>query len=239
MTACLLALDSSTERLALALRSPQGLFTAHEEGGQQSSARLVPAVLQLLAQGGCTLASLEAIAFARGPGAFTGLRTACAVAQGLALGAAKPVLALDSLMLVAEDARRQLPEAHEIWVAMDARMGEVYAGAYRWDGPEGWQVLQAPALYELEALRAAWQAAAPAVVAGSAINAFGARLLTGTAVLVPDERDRAGALLQVAQQAWQRGEAHDAAAAMPLYLRDKVALTTAERMAQRGQEAGR
>jgi tRNA threonylcarbamoyladenosine biosynthesis protein TsaB len=100
-------------------------------------------------------------------------------------------------------------------------------------------VRQAPALYELEALRAAWQAAAPAVVAGSAINAFGARLLTGTAVLVPDERDRAGALLQVAQQAWQRGEAQDAAAAMPLYLRDKVALTTAERMAQRGQEAGR
>ena len=239
MTACLLALDSSTERLALALRSPQGLFTAHEEGGAQSSARLLPALLQLLAQGGCTLEAVDAIAFARGPGAFTGLRTACAVAQGLAFGAGKPVLALDSLMLVAEDARRQLPAAVDMWVAMDARMGEVYAGAYHWADGEGWQVAQAPALYELDALHARWQAAAPRVVAGSAIAAFGTRLLAGTAVLVPDERDRAGALLQLAEEAWRRGAAQDAAAAMPLYLRDKVALTTEERMALRAAEGAR
>jgi len=237
MTACLLALDSSTERLALALRSPQGLFTAHEEGGAQSSARLLPALLQLLQQGGSALEAVDAIAFARGPGAFTGLRTACAVAQGLAFGAGKPVLALDSLMLVAEDARRQLPGAGDIWVAMDARMGEVYAGAYRW--AEGWQVLQAPALYELDALHARWQEAPPTVVAGSAIGAFGTRLLVGTAVLVPDERDRAGALMQIAEQAWQRGEAQEAAAAMPLYLRDKVALTTEERTALRAAEGAR
>lgn len=237
MSACLLALDTSTERLALALQTPQGLFTANEEGGARSSARLLPLVLQLLERAGIALAALDAIAFARGPGAFTGLRTACAVAQGLALGADKPVLALDSLQVVAEDARRQHgTDILQAWVAMDARMGEVYAGAYRFDAGT-WQVIEAPALYELDALLARWRSAPPALVAGSALQAFGERLLVGSAQCVPQEHDRAAALIAVAQQAWSQGRMQDAADAMPLYLRDKVALTTAERLALRAAEA--
>ena len=92
-------------------------------------------------------------------------------------------------------------------------------------------MLQAPALWPLAALAAHWQAEAPACVAGSALDAFGDQLPTGSAERVPTEQDRAAALLRLAQQAWQAGQAIDPALALPLYLRDKVAQTTAEREA--------
>jgi tRNA threonylcarbamoyladenosine biosynthesis protein TsaB len=80
MTPCLLAIDSATDQLALALLTPGGAFTRNDAGGAAASARLIPALMQLLDQAGITLAQVQAIAFGQGPGAFTGLRTACAVA---------------------------------------------------------------------------------------------------------------------------------------------------------------
>jgi tRNA threonylcarbamoyladenosine biosynthesis protein TsaB len=227
----LLAFDTSTEAMSIALQLPQGLFVREMAGGAQASARLIPEILSLLSEGVCTLAELDAIAFGQGPGAFTGLRTACSVAQGLAFGAEKPVIAVDSLMLVAQDARHQQP-ADEIWVAMDARMDEVYAGAYRWQGG-CWSVLSAPALYAVEALNERWQAEPPRVIAGSALDAFGDRLRTAAAVRITQPRSRAQALAEVAQQLWAEGVTTDAAHALPLYLRDKVAQTTVEREAIR------
>lgn len=227
----LLAIDSSTERLCLALSGGAGApWTCTRTGGPQASAQLLPAVRQALDAQGLTLASLDAIAFARGPGAFTGLRTACSVAQGLAFGAGRPVLPLDSLCLVAEDARAQAGDALPplLWVAMDARMDEVYASAYRFEDGR-WQAAAEPALYTLPALAARWQAEPPPAVAGSALAAFGDRLPVSAALTFPREVDRAGALARVAEQAWQAGAACDPAEALPLYLRDKVALTTAER----------
>ena len=236
-SACLLAFDTSTEHLALALRGRDGAgFTRLAAGGAAASAALLPQVHGLLAQARLTLADLDAVAFGRGPGAFTGLRTACAVAQGLGLGLARPLLPIDSLLIVAEDARAQAaPDAaaFEVGVAMDARMDEVYAGRYRWQGGH-WQVLQAPALCSLPALAEAWAGATSQAVAGSALAAFGPRLaLPAGGVRVETERDRAGALLRLAVQAAQDGQGVDAAEALPLYLRDKVALTSAEREAVR------
>ena len=227
----LLAFDTSTEAMSIALQLPQGLLVREQVGGAQASARLIPEILGLLAEGGCTLAQLDAIAFGQGPGAFTGLRTACSVAQGLAFGADKPVIAVDSLMLVAQDAYSQHP-TERIWVAMDARMDEVYAGAYRWEGGR-WSVLSAPALYAVEALNQRWQAEPPALIAGSALDAFGDRLHTAAAVRITQPRSRAKALAEVAQQRWADGATVDAAQALPLYLRDKVAQTTVEREAIR------
>jgi tRNA threonylcarbamoyladenosine biosynthesis protein TsaB len=235
----LLAIDSSTERLCLALQAGECRVTAEDEGGARASALAVPRAMALLREAGTSLAELDAIAFARGPGAFTGLRTACAVAQGLAFGAGKPVLPLDSLMIVAEDAWAQLGDAEglELWVAMDARMDEVYAGAYRREAA-GWRATSEPALYDLPTLAVRWQARPPAAVAGSALAAFGTRLPAGPARGVPVERDRAGALLRVAQQAWHAGAAVPADDALPVYLRDKVALTPAEREARQAAAAG-
>jgi tRNA threonylcarbamoyladenosine biosynthesis protein TsaB len=236
MDPCLLALDSSTDALALALLTARGRWHVNEPGGAAASARIVPAAQVLLAQAGIGFPALEAIAFGAGPGAFTGLRTACAVAQGLAFGAGKPVLALDSLMVVAEDAWGLAPAAPGLhWVAVDARMDEAYAAAYTRAGG-GWSVAIAPALYTLAALAEAWQRDAPAAVAGNALTVFRDRLPQTGVASVPVVTDRAAALGRLACQAWRSGGAIDPAAALPLYLRDKVALTTEERARRRAAQ---
>ena len=242
MTPCLLAMDTSTDRLAAALQTPAGRRCVNEAGGALASARLVPLLMSLLDGAGTALAQVQAIAFGQGPGAFTGLRTACAVAQGLAFAGDTPVLAIDSLMIVAEDARAQAAASHaptdgDWWVAMDARMDEVYAAAYRHDADTGWQVRVAPRLWTLSALADAWAAAPPTRVAGNALAVFADRLPAPGAATWPDCVDRAAALLQLAEQAWRRGEGLAADQALPLYLRDKVAQTTAERQALRAAGA--
>jgi tRNA threonylcarbamoyladenosine biosynthesis protein TsaB len=229
----LLAFDTSTEAMAVAVRGPGGDHAALLPGGARASAGLLPAIPALLAEAGLRLADIDAIAFGQGPGAFTGLRTSCAVAQGLGFGLDRPLLALDSLLLVAEDARLQVAaqaSSFEVGVAMDARMDEVYAGRYRW-ALGHWHSITAPALYTLPALVQCW-AAAPDWVAGSAWAAFGARLGPPAGQpCVAQERDRPAALLNLAQAAFNSGQAIGAADALPLYLRDRVALTTTEREA--------
>src|ERR1700712_1946994 len=101
----LLAFDTATERLSVAVAVRGEILTHEAAGGAQASATLIPAILGLLARAGIALRDLDAIAFGRGPGAFTGLRCACSVAQRLAYGANKPVLSIDTLLAVAEDAR--------------------------------------------------------------------------------------------------------------------------------------
>ena len=247
----LLAFDTATEQMNIAL-SVHGVVTVHEAlGGAQASATLIPAVLGLLTAAGLTLRAVDAIGFGRGPGAFTGLRTACSVAQGLAFGADRPVLPLDTLLAVAEDARGAALTGTDadadagagagaatganpftVWVAMDARMNEIYAAEYLFDA-HGWQVLTAPMLISPQALNQRWQLVAPAHIAGNAVAVFGALLEAPGAVLWPQARPSAVALMAQAQTLWQQGAGLDAAQALPLYLRDKVAQTTVERDAAR------
>ena len=122
----LLALDTATERMAVALADGEAELLLNAEGGAAASATLLPAVLAQLAERQMQPADLQAIAFGCGPGAFTGLRTAVSVAQGLAFGIGCPVLAICSLLIVAEDARQHagVPpgETFAILVAMDARI---------------------------------------------------------------------------------------------------------------------
>ena len=228
----ILAFDTATELLSIAVAAHGRVLVHESAGGAQASAALIPAVLALLARAGSTLAELDAIAFGRGPGAFTGLRTACSVAQGLALGARKPVLPIDTLLAVAEDARAGRDRLRA-WVAMDARMDEIYAAQYEFDATDGWRTLDAPMLTTPDALHARWAVRPPELVAGNALAAFGPRLVAGSAELAPDAMPRAAALLPLAQAMWARGGAVAPAQALPLYLRDKVAQTTEERDAAR------
>ena len=229
----LLALDTATERLAVAVVHGQRTWCADEDGGATASARLLPCIFELLAQAQMRLGELDGVAFGRGPGAFTGLRSACSVAQGLAFGAGLPVLSIDSLAIVAEAAWREHGAlAAQLWVAMDARLDGVYAAAYRRQGQgQGWLIDSEPALWSVDALAEHWRAAPPLCVAGTAVAAQGARLAMGPALYLSTPPARAAALAELARAAWQRGECLDALEALPLYLRDKVASTTAERAA--------
>ena len=232
MMLTLLAFDTATEHLSIALGVRGRVLTFEAAGGAQASATLIPAILALLGQGGVALRQLDAIAFGRGPGAFSGLRTACSVAQGLAFGAGKAVLPIDTLLAVAEDARAGCPDDLRVWVAMDARMNEVYAAHYQFAAGR-WTTLDAPMLTTPDALNRRWHLQPPAMVAGTALAAFGAQLAAGDARCVPGALPRAAAMLPLAQTLWAQGGAVAAELALPLYLRDKVAQTTVEREAAR------
>ncbi|MDO9316021.1 MAG: tRNA (adenosine(37)-N6)-threonylcarbamoyltransferase complex dimerization subunit type 1 TsaB [Burkholderiaceae bacterium] len=228
LTSCL-AFDTATEHLSIALQVGDAVWSRQGPGGAQASATLIPGIMDLLAQAGVGLRELDAIAFGRGPGAFTGLRTACAVAQGLAFGADKPVLPIDTLLAVAEDARMD-GAAEDVWVVMDARMDEIYA-AHAVCEAGRWRYVTPPFLGTPQALNERWRSAPPRALAGSALAAFGDRLACGDAQRLPNALPRARAMLPLAVALWAQGGAVDAALALPLYLRDKVAQTMAERAA--------
>ena len=139
----LLAFDTSTDTLSIAVQHADAVVQHTGPGGAQASASLIPEVRRLLAEAGLSFDTLDAIVFGRGPGSFTGLRTACAVAQGLAFGArgglGVPVLPVDTLLALAEEARQQ-HGCTQVVAVLDARMDEVYHAPYQYiDG--AWQAL--------------------------------------------------------------------------------------------------
>lgn len=230
----LLAFDTAGERMTIALANRDRRWSRAAAGGARASAALVPEILGLLAEAGLRLRDLDAIAFGRGPGAFTGLRIACSVAQGLAFGAGKPVLPLDSLLAVAEDARSGASE-FRVWAAIDARMNQIYAAEYSF-ADDRWITIAAPMLTDCVALGARWRDAPPQAVAGDALPAFGVQLETGAARRFPAARASAEALLALAERAWRDGAAVHPAQALPVYVRDKVAQTMREREAARSAQ---
>ena len=237
LTACL-AFDTATEHLSIALQVGDRTWSHEAAGGALASSTLIPGVMDLLAQAGIGLRELDAIAFGRGPGAFTGLRTACSVAQGLAFGVDKPVLPIDTLLAVAEDARRLSGGGalDDVWVTMDARMDEIYAAHAVFEAG-AWRLATAPWLCTPQQLNERWRVAAPRAVAGTALALFGDRLACGAALRLPQALPRARAMLPLAAALWAQGGAVDAAQALPLYLRDKVAQTMAERAAAKALAA--
>ena len=132
----LLAFDSSTDRLFVAAQNGDRVIAHSAAGGAQSSAQLIPTLQRVLHDASLTLDTLDAIVLGRGPGSFTGVRTACSVAQGLAFGARAGVgvrvLPIDTLLAVAEDARHR-HGCTRVVAVLDARMDEVYACVYRFD----------------------------------------------------------------------------------------------------------
>src|SRR6202165_6232959 len=128
----ILALDTSTEVCAVALGDGVTWQEKSELAGQRHSALLLPMIRAILAECGVTLKQIDGIAFGAGPGSFTGLRTACGVAQGLALGAALPGVGVSTLEAIAQT-RRELAGGDRIIAALDARMREVYVAAYDHD----------------------------------------------------------------------------------------------------------
>jgi tRNA threonylcarbamoyladenosine biosynthesis protein TsaB len=210
----LLAFDTSTETMFIALTDGTQTWQHTAEGGAKTSSALIPAIMALLNEANLTLQQLDAIVFGRGPGSFTGLRTACSVAQGLAFGAGDvQVLPVDTLLAVAEEARFSSGSTH-IQAVLDARMGEVYAASYVYKdnvwGTHSDIELCKPADLGFES---GFSLAGNCLDDAKRINA----LPTATAML----------RLAPAMLAAGLGVPPDQA--LPLYVRDKVAQTTAER----------
>jgi len=255
----LLALDTGTaEQHVGVAHLPSGggtspiapTFWLHSgSGGAQASLSLIPTALDLLAQAQTPLAGLDALVFGRGPGSFTGLRTACAVVQGLAYGARSdahpqglPVLGIDSLMAVAEDARQRWHAVHAptpgtlltVTALLDARMDEVYAATYTFADAAQPQATLAGGPWLLKPGQVTGMLAATDhahLLAGNAFDTYGSRLPAHLPRLTA--APTAAALLRLAPALLAQGLAGQPADAQPLYVRDKVAQTTAEREAAR------
>ena len=230
----LLAIDTSTDTMSIAVQHGATVLEHTGAGGAQASHSLIASIEQLMQNAGLCYAQLDAIVLGRGPGSFTGLRTACAVVQGLALGAKLRVLPLDTLQALAQEARIQAAtqglDATCVLAALDARMGEIYANCYELNS-------NVSSTHEGELLKRPENlmqglAHAPSLLAGNirpALDAF----LPAQALALPylSCLPTARALLQLAPQAIEAGAAVQAQDALPLYIRNKVALTTAEREA--------
>lgn len=243
----LLAFDTSTELMSVAVQdtldgTPR-IWQHSGPGGALTSASLIPCIERLMAQAQLRYEQLDAIAFGSGPGSFTGLRTACAVAQGLAFGANVPVLPIDTLLAVAEEARHQQGAGLagcQVLALLDARMDEMYVAGYAFDRGH-WRQTRDDGLVRPEDLvyEAHW------LLAGNVFAAYGARLPgprsgadAGQAPSVTGQTLRiaalpcAGALLRLAPALLAAGAAVRAEQALPRYIRDKVAKTTQERAAE-------
>jgi tRNA threonylcarbamoyladenosine biosynthesis protein TsaB len=212
--------------------------------------------MHLLAFDTSTDALSVAVLRSSAPGSFTGLRTACSVAQGLAYGAGVPVLPVSSLLALAQSARAaHAPQASQGCVSalLDARMDEVYAATYAFAG-DVWTLLQAPCLLAPEQV-AAWAHSAaswapgagdtqprqvPAWRAwtGNVFASYGERLAAPVGLFCCEALPQAMALLQVAPALIAAGGCVPPDQALPLYVRDKVAKTTGERALEKAHKAG-
>ncbi|MDR6448019.1 tRNA threonylcarbamoyladenosine biosynthesis protein TsaB [Paraburkholderia terricola] len=245
----LLALDTSTEFCSVALLSAAAgapghssaqphIWLRHEQTGAVSSTRLLPAIRELFDEAGLKLADCHAIAFGSGPGSFTGLRTATGVAQGLAFGLNLPVVPIGTLLACAESARLRDPSATRVLAALDARMDEIYWADFAWDDAQSeWRTLQAASLDTPDRLVLP---DVPFTLAGNAAAAFGARLPAVAAARTVDGEalPHAVPLAHAALRALRAGRTVPADQAAPEYVRDKVAQTTAERVADKAAKAG-
>ena len=232
----LLAFDTSTELISIAVTRPVDgearLWQHTGAGGAQASSALLPAIETLMAEADLKFEQLDAIVFGRGPGSFTGLRTACAVAQGLGFGAGVPLLPVDTLLAVAEEARvQQAPQAPQadrlrVLALLDARMDELYAAPYEYaDGR--WQAQGEVRLCKPEQIGAQDIEA----LAGNVFAEYGERLPMPATLPCWQALPTAVAMLRLAPALLAAGNAVAAELALPLYIRDKVALTTEERAA--------
>jgi tRNA threonylcarbamoyladenosine biosynthesis protein TsaB len=219
------AIETSGEWCSVALWADGEISAIERRAGQRHAELVLPMLERLLAQAGATLRALEAVAFGAGPGSFTGLRIACGVAQGLAFARDIPVLGVPTAEAIAEESG-----AVRAVVCLDARMHEVYYSALE-KGPAGWrETIEvqciAPAAAPLPA-GGGWHGCGNGFAAYR--EALVARLGGALAGVVPEAHPSALAVARLAAPRLAAGQGVDAALAAPLYVRDKVALTTRER----------
>ncbi|MEH8253333.1 tRNA (adenosine(37)-N6)-threonylcarbamoyltransferase complex dimerization subunit type 1 TsaB [Aeromonas veronii] len=219
----ILAVDTATEACSAALLVGDKLFSRWEEAPRDHTRKILPMVQAVLEDAGISLSDLDAIAFGRGPGSFTGVRIGISVAQGLAFGAGVPLIGISTLAAMAQGAYR-LDGAEQVLTAIDARMNEVYFGRYELiDGHMqlvGDEVVSEPAA--LVDVRG--KLAGPVTCVGTGFETYGETLsgladeLAVSQVRFPAAED----MLPLARAAWLAGEAVPVEQATPVYLRDKV-----------------
>lgn len=227
----LLAFETATEACSVALSVDGEIRARHELAPRRHAELALPWAEALLAEAGIARSQLDAVAVGRGPGAFTGVRLAIALAQGIALGLDRSVVPVSTLATLALRA-----EGPDVIAAIDARMGEVYAAAFRREGDrliaQTTESIGAPERVALPG-DGDWHGVGTGFVAqeGALQVRLGPRLAHVDATALPHAAD----LARLAVAAFARGEAVPPERLEPAYLRDNVALTLDQQRALRTQ----
>ncbi|OLQ94389.1 tRNA (adenosine(37)-N6)-threonylcarbamoyltransferase complex dimerization subunit type 1 TsaB [Vibrio ponticus] len=225
MSAKILALDTSTENCSVALLVDDQVYARSQVAPRDHTKLVLPMVDEVLKEAGVTLAELDALAFGRGPGSFTGVRIGIGIAQGLAFGADLPMIGVSTLEAMAQGTYRVNGATH-VAAAIDARMNEVYWGRYSRQENGEWLATDAECVIPPATL--CEQIAADELqwtTAGTGWDAYQDELsalpLTRAAgdVLFPDAQD----IVQVAKHMFAKGETVPVEESSPVYLRDNVA----------------
>jgi len=222
----ILALETSTEYCSIALWQDGEVTSTSVNVGQKHSEVIIEMLDGLMSASGTLLGQLDGIAFGAGPGSFTGVRIACGVAQGLALGTDLPVVGISTLLALAENSGK-----NKVITALDARMAEVYFAAYEKNNGQ-WLTVSEPCLClptnAIAVKGDGWFGAGSGFAAhGDVLQAcYMGQLEEVDATCVPQAR----AIAVLAAPIFFAGKGQDAAQAMPIYLRDKVAFKSSERM---------
>ncbi len=226
----LLAIETATEACSVALNIDGRVIERFEIAPRRHAELVLPWIDEMLATAGIGKHQIDAIAVGRGPGAFTGVRLAVAVVQGIAMALDRPVLSISTLAALALEANAALGQ--HVLAAIDARMGEVYVGAFRIDDNG------LPMAVDSERLHIPSQALALLtdndwLAVGSGFAAVDAALRNGLAHRLnrcdAEALPHASAVARLGLAAFARGEAISADQLEPAYLRDKVAQTLVER----------
>jgi tRNA threonylcarbamoyladenosine biosynthesis protein TsaB len=224
----ILAIETSTEYCSVALWQDGVVSERCELVGQKHSEVLMEMLDALLQDFGLRIKELDGIAFGKGPGSFTGVRIACGVTQGLALGAEVEVVGVCTLEALAEASGKA-----KVIAALDARMSELYLAAYEKRDGE-WSAVIAPCLCKAEDAPALTGEGWFGVGSGFALSGIALQARYGDQLSGMDVKavPQASAIVRIGAREFAKGNAVDAALALPLYLRDKVALKTSERPAK-------
>lgn len=225
----LLALDTSTEALSIALWHDGAILSKHCHAGQRHAELTLPMLDALFAEAGMARTQLEAIAYPLGPGSFTGLRIGCGLAQGIGQALDIPLVGISSLATLAAGSDAAVGQV--VLAALDARMNQVYAGLYQ-HTDQGWQTLTPDGLFNPEDVPLPTTAALALGNAFAAYPALTDRLPPTLHVLDPHRLPHAAHLAALGAAACAAGLAIPAEQAGLVYLRDQVALTSLERAAK-------
>lgn len=224
MSTRILAIDTATESCSVALLNNDRLLAHFELCAREHTQRILPLVQQVLQEGGVALKDLDALAFGRGPGSFTGVRIGIGIAQGLSLGAALPLIGISTLKTMAQSAWR-LHGATRVLAAIDARMGEVYWAEYQRDAEGNWQGEETEAVLKPDAAAARmaaqqgqWTCVGTGWQAWPQLAENSGLVLTLSDVTLPCAED----MLPLAQQALAAGMTVAPEQAEPTYLRNEV-----------------
>lgn len=221
----ILAIDTATEACSVALLNDGTTFAHFELCPREHTQRILPLVKQVLSEADLALSELDALAFGRGPGSFTGVRIGIGIAQGLALGAELPMIGVSTLATMAQGAWRKT-NATRVLAAIDARMGEVYWAEYQrdadgiWHGEESEAVLKPQAVSErLQQLDGEWATVGTGWQAWPEMAGSCSLTLTDGETLLPAAQD----MLPIAQQLLAANKTVAVEHAEPVYLRNEVA----------------